>query len=148
MKHFKTAFVSELRKQFKSKNISFDQIKLFDEEDCQYFFNYIPEDNHVFKIFIDYSACITEEEINSYKNWDDGECYKTYLIWCQKNDALNYKAVYRGVSENYIMSGSFTDSEWFMFLKSLRETSEPLWEFIDEKSYFRYIYETGKTSIY
>jgi len=149
MKHFKISFISELRKQFKSKNISFDQIKLFDKDESQYFFNYIPEDNYFFKIFIDESSCLTEEEIDYYKNWDGGEYYRTYLIWCEKNNnILKYKAVYRGAGENYIMSGSFTDSEWFLFIRSLFQDSEPLWDFIDEKSHFRYIYETGKTSIY
>jgi hypothetical protein len=148
MKNFKISFVTELRKQFKDKGIFFDQIKLFDNGDI-YNFNYIPEDNHVFDIFIDdVSYNITDDEISYYKNVWKGEEFKTYLVWCQRKDVLKYVIVYCGSGDNLVMSLSFTEEELKIFIKRSKEESEPEWEFVDDISYLRHFYETGKTSIY
>ena len=148
LKNFKIAFVSELRNKFKNKDIHFDQIKLFDNGDL-YNFNYIPEENYVFEIFIDDNTYIlTEEDIDYYKNEWKGEQFKTYLIWCQKKDTLKYIIVYCGAGFNLVMSLSFTDKEFKRFLKMSEEESEPEWEFVDERSYLRHVYETGKINIY
>lgn len=148
LKHFKMSFIFELRNQFKNKNIHFDQLNLFDDKQSLYYFNYIPEDNYCFQMFIEESNYISEEEIDYYKNiWKEGEQFKTYLIWCEKTDKLNYKVLYCGAGDNYIMSGSFTDKEWLSFIKDLEDSSEPLWVFPDERSYFRYVYETGNITI-
>jgi hypothetical protein len=163
IKNFKVSFVSELRRKFKTKDIiplglnsisdiHFDQIKLFDNENI-YNFNYIPDNNTVFDIFIDIfidniSLTLTDDEISYYKNIWKGEQFKTYLIWCQKKDTLKYIIVYCGSGDNLIMSLSFTDNELNFFIRISQEDSEPEWEFIDDISYLRYIYETGKTTIF
>lgn len=141
LKNFKTSFVFELRKNFKNKNIFFDQIKLFDKENL-YNFDYIPEDGNVFDLFIDEEITdITDEYVDYYSNTWKGEQFGTYLIWCQKRDVLNYVLAYCGANSNIIML--FNESDMKSFLKN----SDDRLEFADDFSYLRYVYESGLLTI-
>ena len=151
MKNFKISFVSELRKKFKDKDIYFDQIKLFHSENNEdiYNFDYIPENNYIFDIFInDDKNILTEEEIEYYQNVWKGEENKSYLIWCKKYDEISlFSILYCGVEKNYITISAFNDKEFKNYIKKSYEYNEEL-EFLDDMSYLRYVYETGQTSLY
>lgn len=141
VKNFKTSFVFELRKNFKNKNIYFDQIKIFDKGNL-YNFDYIPEDGNIFDLFIDEEILdIRDEDVDYYLNTWKGEQFGTYLIWCKKKDVLNYVLVYCGANSNIIML--FNESDMKSFLKN----SDDSCEFADDLSYLRYIYESGLLTI-
>lgn len=145
LKNFKVSFLLELRK--KIRNTNFDQIKLFYNDDI-YNLDHIPENNSIINIFIDENIpFIKDEEITYYKDTWKGDVYKSYLAWCQKSDGiLKYICVYCSVRENIIMSFQFTEREFKQFIRRNIEDSEQ-WDFVDDKSYYRYVFETGLTSI-
>jgi hypothetical protein len=153
MKNFKISFVSELRKQFKDKNIFFDQIKLYYNGN-NYNFDYIVEDKYIFDVFIDDDLYdkynLTKEEIDYYENSWEGEEFKSYLIWFKKSNIsslFHISTVYCGTQKKYFMFSTFTEKDFKTYLRKTEEDNEEL-EFADDISYLRYIYETGKTTIY
>jgi len=115
---FQSSFILECRKIF--PEIIYEQLKLFDKYEKLYNFDYIPDNESLFNVFIkerfivkfDWFSDNVDmpiEYYNYYRYEWKGEMYKTYILWTENiKNKLKVVIVYCSTT-NIIMTSYFDD---------------------------------------
>jgi len=145
IKDFQVSFVVECRRIF--PYILYDQLVLFDEKENIYNFEYIPENNCLFNIFIkERPDDMPKEYYKYYKDEWKGDMFRSYILWTEKISPNKLKVILAYCSvTNIIMTSFFNIRDRELSRRS--NDSEDKWDFADDKSFYRYIFAKGLTQL-